>query len=65
MFLEFADRCYADQKTRLSEMDRLWFLYLVRFERNGENRGGGNLPDHVESKQFDPWWAGSAFESER
>lgn len=63
MFLGSADRWFADQKTIVSEMAHLWFLYPGRFERSVENCGGGSLPDHVESKHFDPWRAESAFES--
>lgn len=65
MFPDSAGRRYADQKTILSGTDHPWFPCPVRFERSGENRGGGSLPDHVESKHFGPWRTGSAFESER
>lgn len=64
MLPESAGWRYAEQNILLG-MDHLWFPCPVRFERSGENRGGGNHPDHVESKHFDPWRARSAFESER
>ena len=47
----------------LSKMVHLWLLYRVRFEKSDENHPGGFLPDHVETKNFDPWRADLAIES--
>ena len=63
MLLESAGRRQANQKTILLEMARLQILCPVQFERSGENRGGGTLLDHVETKHFDPWQALLAIQS--
>ena len=39
----------------LFEIIHLWCVYSVSFERSGGDRGGASLPDHAETKHFDPW----------